>query len=54
MPFYPGPGVGGHCIPIDPYYLLWKAKEKGMTIKLIELADEINASIPMNIINKVI
>ena len=38
MPFYPGPGVGGHCIPIDPYYLLWKAKEKGMTIKLIELA----------------
>ena len=52
MPFYPGPGVGGHCIPIDPYYLLWKAKEKGMTIKLIELAGEINASIPINIINK--
>ena len=53
MPFYPGPGVGGHCIPIDPYYLLWKAKEKGMTIKLIELAGEINASMPINIINKI-
>jgi UDP-N-acetyl-D-glucosamine dehydrogenase len=46
MPFYPGPGLGGHCIPIDPFYLTWKAREYGMTTKFIELAGEINASMP--------
>ena len=38
MPFYPGPGLGGHCIPIDPFYLTWKAKEYGITTRFIELA----------------
>lgn len=42
MPFYPGPGYGGHCIPIDPYYLIWKAKEVGVTSRFIELAGEVN------------
>ncbi len=42
MPFYPGPGLGGHCIPIDPFYLSWKAKEFGLTAKFIELAGEVN------------
>lgn len=46
MPFYPGPGLGGHCIPIDPFYLTWKAKEYGMPTKFIELAGEINTSMP--------
>ena len=52
MPFYPGPGVGGHCIPIDPQYLLWKAKEKGLTMKFIKLADEINSSMPTYLIKR--
>ncbi len=46
MPFYPGPGLGGHCIPIDPFYLTWKAREFGVNTRFIELAGEINTSMP--------
>ena len=46
MPFYPGPGLGGHCIPIDPFYLTWKAREYGVNTRFIELAGEINTSMP--------
>ena len=46
MPFYPGPGLGGHCIPIDPFYLTWKAREYGYSTRFIELAGEINVSMP--------
>jgi UDP-N-acetyl-D-glucosamine dehydrogenase len=46
MPFYPGPGLGGHCIPIDPFYLTWKAREYGQNTRFIELAGEINTSMP--------
>jgi len=46
MPFYPGPGLGGHCIPIDPFYLTWKAREYGLTTRFIELSGEINTSMP--------
>lgn len=46
MPFYPGPGLGGHCIPIDPFYLTWKAREFGINTKLIELSGEINSAMP--------
>lgn len=53
MPFWPGPGLGGHCIPIDPFYLTWKAKEYGITTKFIELAGEINRSMPRYVIGKV-
>jgi len=52
-PFYPGPGLGGHCIPIDPFYLSWKAREYDFTTKFIELAGEINTSMPTYVINKV-
>ncbi len=52
--FYPGPGVGGHCIPIDPHYLMWKVKEYNYYTKLIELADEINSSMPNFILDRVI
>jgi UDP-N-acetyl-D-glucosamine dehydrogenase len=52
MPFYPGPGLGGHCIPIDPYYLSWKAKEVGRPTKFIELAGEINTSMPRYVVDK--
>lgn len=52
-PFYPGPGLGGHCIPIDPFYLSWKAREYDFTTKFIELAGEINTSMPSYVINKV-
>lgn len=45
-PFYPGPGLGGHCIPIDPFYLTWKAREYGHSTWLIELAGEINVQMP--------
>ena len=51
-PFYPGPGLGGHCIPIDPFYLSWKAKQYGMTTRFIELAGEINVAMPRYVINK--
>ena len=52
-PFYPGPGLGGHCIPIDPYYLSWKANKIGVKTEFIKLAGEINSSIPLNIIKKI-
>lgn len=48
MPFYPGPGVGGHCIPVDPYYLSWKAREYDFYTKFIELAAEVNQSMPFH------
>lgn len=51
MPFYPGPGLGGHCIPIDPFYLSWKAREIGQTTRFIELAGEINTAMPDYVIN---
>jgi UDP-N-acetyl-D-glucosamine dehydrogenase len=51
--FYPGPGLGGHCIPIDPFYLTWKAKEYNFPTRFIELAGEINTSIPLYVVNKV-
>ena len=51
--FYPGPGLGGHCIPIDPFYLSWKAKEFDMNLKFIELAGEINSSMPNYVIKKI-
>ena len=52
MPFYPGPGLGGHCIPIDPFYLTWKAREYGQPTRFIELAGEINTSMPRHVIQK--
>ena len=52
MPFYPGPGLGGHCIPIDPFYLTWKAREYGQATRFIELAGEINTSMPQHVIRK--
>jgi UDP-N-acetyl-D-glucosamine dehydrogenase len=52
-PFYPGPGLGGHCIPIDPYYLSWKAKEWDFHTRFIELAGEINSSMPYHVIESV-
>ena len=52
-PYYPGPGLGGHCIPIDPYYLTWKAKEVGMNTRFIELAGEINTAMPNYVVYKV-
>ena len=51
-PYYPGPGIGGHCIPIDPFYLTWKAREYGVQTKFIELAGEVNASMPDYVVNK--
>lgn len=51
MPFYPGPGLGGHCIPIDPFYLTWKAREYGVVTRFIELAGEINTSMPSYVID---
>ncbi len=53
MPFYPGPGVGGHCIPIDPHYLEWKAREYGFNTRLINLAGEINRSMPTFVVQRV-
>ena len=53
MPFYPGPGLGGHCIPIDPFYLTWKAREFGMHTRFIELAGQINSSMPERVIEAV-
>jgi UDP-N-acetyl-D-glucosamine dehydrogenase len=52
--YYPGPGIGGHCIPIDPFYLTWKAREYGLHTRFIELAGEINSAMPKWVINKVI
>ena len=50
MPFYPGPGLGGHCLPIDPYYLTWKARMNGCEPRLIELAGQINSQMPAFVI----
>ncbi len=52
-PFYPGPGLGGHCIPIDPFYLTWKAREYGVHTRFIELAGEVNESMPDYVVRKV-
>ena len=52
MPFYPGPGLGGHCIPIDPFYLTWKAREYNISTKFIELAGEINTAMPQYVIER--
>jgi UDP-N-acetyl-D-glucosamine dehydrogenase len=51
--FYPGPGLGGHCIPIDPFYLTWKAKELGHTTRFIELAGEVNAQMPSYVVSRI-
>jgi UDP-N-acetyl-D-glucosamine dehydrogenase len=53
MPFYPGPGLGGHCIPIDPFYLTWKAREFGQNTRFIELAGEINTAMPAYVVHRV-
>jgi UDP-N-acetyl-D-glucosamine dehydrogenase len=53
MPFYPGPGVGGHCIPVDPYYLSWKAREYDFYTKFIELAAEVNQTMPYHVVDLV-
>ena len=53
MPFYPGPGLGGHCIPVDPYYLSWKAREFDFATRFIELAGEINTSMPYHVVDSV-
>jgi UDP-N-acetyl-D-glucosamine dehydrogenase len=53
MPFYPGPGLGGHCIPVDPYYLSWKAREYDFATRFIELAGEINTAMPYNVVEAV-
>ncbi len=53
VPYYPGPGLGGHCIPIDPFYLTWKAREYGMNTRFIELAGEINHQMPHWVVEKI-
>src|ERR1700730_403309 len=53
MPFYPGPGLGGHCIPIDPFYLSWKAKQNGFDARFIELAGEVNGHMPHYVVEKI-
>jgi len=53
-PYYPGPGIGGHCIPIDPFYLTWKAKEFGVHTRFIELAGEINKAMPKYVVDKMV
>lgn len=52
MPFYPGPGLGGHCIPIDPFYLTWKARQHGVETRFIELAGEINTNMPNYVVQR--
>jgi UDP-N-acetyl-D-glucosamine dehydrogenase len=54
QPFYPGPGLGGHCIPIDPFYLTWKAREFGITTRFIELAGQINSAMPSYVVEKLV
>jgi UDP-N-acetyl-D-glucosamine dehydrogenase len=54
MPFYPGPGLGGHCIPIDPFYLSWKARLSGFEARFIELAGQINGSMPEYVVDKIV
>jgi UDP-N-acetyl-D-glucosamine dehydrogenase len=53
MAFYPGPGLGGHCIPIDPFYLTWKAREYGQNTRFIELAGEINTAMPDYVVHRI-
>lgn len=53
MPFYPGPGLGGHCIPVDPYYLSWKAREYDFAARFIELAGEVNTAMPYHVVDAV-
>lgn len=53
-PYYPGPGIGGHCVPIDPFYLTWKAREFGLHTRFIELAGEINAEMPKFVVDKLV
>ncbi len=53
MPFYPGPGLGGHCIPIDPFYLSWKSKQAGVEARFIELAGQINGQMPHFVVSKI-
>jgi UDP-N-acetyl-D-glucosamine dehydrogenase len=53
MPFYPGPGLGGHCIPVDPFYLSWKARQSGFECRFIELAGHVNASMPAYVVERV-
>ena len=53
-PYYPGPGLGGHCIPIDPFYLTWKAREYGLNTRFIELSGEVNTNMPRWVINKMV
>ena len=53
MPFYPGPGLGGHCIPIDPFYLSWKARQSGFEARFIELAGHVNGAMPHVVADKV-
>ncbi len=52
MPFYPGPGLGGHCIPIDPFYLTWKARAYGLSTRFVELAGEINTEMPRHVVGR--
>lgn len=54
MAFYPGPGLGGHCIPIDPFYLTWKAREYGLSTRFIELAGEINTTMPRYVVSRIV
>jgi UDP-N-acetyl-D-glucosamine dehydrogenase len=54
MPFYPGPGLGGHCIPLDPFYLAWKAAEHGVWARFIELAGEINTAMPAHVVQRTV
>jgi len=53
MPFYPGPGLGGHCVPIDPFYLSWKARQNGFESRFIELAGQVNAAMPRYVVERV-
>ena len=53
MPFYPGPGLGGHCIPIDPFYLSWKARQTGFECRFIELAGHVNGSMPEYVVERI-
>jgi UDP-N-acetyl-D-glucosamine dehydrogenase len=53
MPFYPGPGLGGHCIPIDPFYLSWKAKQSGFECRFIDLAGVVNGSMPEYVVERI-
>ncbi len=54
MPFYPGPGLGGHCIPVDPFYLSWKARSNGFEARFIELAGQVNSYMPTHVLHKVV